>query len=148
MGSLIFDQWSIINNYHAMNIAQPPTPTVPNGVVPSVILPQHMHNTMDVALGAHFKFNDQLLFRGSFRYEPTPTISQFRYVSFPDGEKLGINIGARYQLNKHVALDALYAHVFVRTVTIHDVNPLTFATASGRQRTSIDLLGGQIVFSV
>lgn len=148
MGTVVYDQWSIVNHYTAQNIVQPPTPANPTGIIPSVLLPQKMHNTFDLALGTHFKYSDQITLRGSLRYEPTPTTSKFRYVNFPDGTKLGVNLGARYQYSKRIALDVIYAHVFVKTMTINDVNPLTTATASGQQRTSIDLLGGQVVFNI
>lgn len=148
MGTIIYDQWSIVNDYHAKNIVQPPTPTNPAGMLTDVILQQNMRNAFDFSAGAHYKINDQWMLRGSLKYEETPTVSQFRYVYFPDGDKLGVNVGAHYQVNKQLALDALYAHVFVRTVTIHDVNPITAATATGRNRTAVDVFGGQIVWNV
>ena len=88
------------------------------------------------------------MLRASFKYEQTPTQTQYRDVNFPDGTKYGINIGARYQVNSKIALDAIYGHVFVSREGIHDVNPATGAVASGHQKTGIDLLGGQLVWNL
>lgn len=148
MGTVAYDQWSSIQDYHARNYIQPPTPANPTGILPDVTVPQHMHNTFDFSIGTHYKLTDKLMLRGSFKYEPTPTRNEFRNVNFPDGPKYGINLGARYQVNCKVALDFIYGHVFVPQIDINDVNPATNAVATGHQRTSIDLLGGQLVWNL
>lgn len=146
MGTLAYDQWSVLKQYRAKGYIQPISPTAAT-VIP-VTLQQNMSNTIDVSAGTHFKLTDKLMLRGSVKYEPTPTISQFREVSFPDGPKLGFQIGSRYQMSKKIALDFIYGHVFVKTVRINDVNPVTGAVANGQSRNAVDLLGGQIVWSI
>jgi long-subunit fatty acid transport protein len=148
MGTIAYDQWNVIQNYHARNYIQPPTPSNPTGILPSVVVPQHMTNTVDFGVGTHYRFNDTWMLRANVKYEPTPTQNQFRALSFPDGDKLGFQIGGRYTYSKKVAFDALYGHVFVRTMHINDVNPVTNAVASGQQTTSIDLLGAQVVWTI
>lgn len=148
MGTIAYDQWSSIQNYHAKNYIQPPTPDNPSGIIPNVIVPQKMHNTVDVSFGTRYKLNEKILLRASFKYEPTPTSSSYRYVNFPDGIKYGFQIGSRYQATNKVALDIIYGHVFVRSTHINDVNPVTNAVATGYQRTSINLLGGQLVWNL
>jgi len=148
MGTLAYDQWNVLRDYHARNYIQPPTPTNPSGILPNVVLQENYSNTVDVSVGTHYKLNDQWMLRGSIKYEPTPTQSAFRDVSFPDGPKLGFNIGTRYQMNRKIAFDVIYGHVFVKTVHINGINPVTFATVSGHQHTSIDLLGAQVVWNI
>jgi long-chain fatty acid transport protein len=148
MGTIAYDQWSSIQNYHARNYIQPALPTNPSGILPDVTLVQHMHDTADLSVGTRFKLTDKLMLRGSFKYEPTPTISSYRYVNFPDGVKYGFQIGARYQMSHQVALDAIYGHVFVNQARINDVNPVTGARAVGHQNTDINLLGGQLVWTI
>ena len=82
------------------------------------------------------------------KYEATPTNSNYRGVEFPDGNKLGLNIGARYTWNNKIAIDGIYAHVFTKTMHINNVNPVTFARASGHQTTSVDLIGAQLVWTI
>lgn len=148
MGTLAYDQWNVLKNYHAKNFIQPPTSTNPSGIIPDVVLPQYMGNTVDASIGTHYKWNEKLMLRGSLKYQTTPTQNQYRALNFPDGIKLGVNVGARYQYNAKLAFDFIYAHVFVRTMPINDINPVTGSTAIGQSRTSIDLAGGQIVWNI
>lgn len=148
MGTIAYDQWSVLKNYHAKNYIQPPTPTNPSGILPDVILPQYMENTVDASIGTHYKWNEKIMLRGSLKYEPTPTVNQYRGLNFPDGRKLGVNIGGRYQINPKMAVDVIYAHVFVRTEHINDINPVSLATAIGQSRTSVDLAGAQLVWNI
>lgn len=148
MGTIAYDQWSAIQNYHGRNYIQPPLPTNPSGILPNVTAPQHMHDTVDLSIGAHFKINQKLMLRASFKYEPTPTTDGYRYVNFPDGVKYGFQIGSRYQVTKKIAMDLIYGHVFVKSTHISDVNPASYATATGHNNTTINLLGGQLVWNI
>jgi long-chain fatty acid transport protein len=148
MGTVAYDQWSALRDYHARNYIQPPVPGNPSGILPNVTLPQDMSNTFDFGIGTHYRWNDNLMLRANFKYLPTPTKTVNRAVDFPDGVKYGIQIGARYQFSKKMALDLIYGHVFVKTMGIHDVNPVTNAVATGTAKTSIDLFGGQLVYNI
>lgn len=148
MGTVAYDQWSSIQNYHARNYIQPPTPGNPSGILPDVVQPQKMHNTFDLSIGTHYKLTENFMLRGSFKYEPSPANDAYRYVNFPDGIKYGVQIGSRYQATKQVALDLIYGHVFVKSAHINDVNPVTGAVASGHSTTSINLVGGQLVWNL
>lgn len=146
MGTLAFDQWSVLRNYYANNYQSLGT----NGfaTIPNVYVPQSMMNTIDIGIGTHYKFNDEWMLRANLKYEPTPTQNQYRDVNFPDGDKLGVQIGARYQMSKKLALDMLYGHVFIRTAPINLTQPVTFVTVNGHNKSSIDLIGAQLVWSV
>lgn len=148
MGTIAYDQWSSIQNYHARNYIQPSAGNPLESSLIDVTVPQHMHNTVDLSMGTHFKINEKLMLRASFKYEPTPTVNSYRYVNFPDGIKYGIQVGSRYQATKKVALDFIYGHVFVKQGHINDVNPATGATAVGHFHTDINLLGGQLVWNL
>lgn len=142
MGTLAYDQWSVLRHYHAQNVQSIGT------VVSSVVQEAHMHNTIDVSAGTHFKLNDKWMLRGSLKYEPSATISAYRDINFPDAPKLGINFGLHYDFSKKLAMDAIYAHVFTRTASINNVSSLSGAALSGHTRTSIDLAGAQIVWNI
>ncbi len=146
LGTLAYDQWSVLNTYHANNYRQP------TGTIPTVLQPQDMKNTIDISIGAHYKLNHDWLLRGSIKYEPTPTSNQYRDINFPDGDKLGFQIGSRYQMTKKLALDLIYGHVFIRTTSIHGVYPQQVfpntVAANGHSRTSVDLLGAQLVWNI
>lgn len=142
MGTIAYDQWGSLKDYHARNYVQP------IGTLPSVIVVQNMGNTFDFSVGTHYTLNDQWMLRGSIKYEGTPTSSAYRDVNFPDGNKLGFQIGSRYQMNKKLALDLIYGHVFIKTMHISSINPVTHATAFGHSVNSVELAGAQIVWNI
>jgi long-chain fatty acid transport protein len=107
-----------------------------------------MRNTFDWGLGTHIKLNQQWMLRANVKYEPTPTKNAYRDVNFPDGDKLGFQIGARYNINKQLMVDMLYGHVFVRQEPIGLTNPVTGVTTSGHVNTSINLIGAQLVWNI
>lgn len=141
MGTITYDQWSVIRNLHGQGFIGP------RGGRSGVNVPQDFHNTFDISFGSHYKLNDKILLRGSLKYEQTPTNDAHRDVNFPDAEKLGINLGARYQMTKCVAVDLIYAHVFTRTVPINVTNVFG-ANTNGRSDTAIDLAGAQLVWNI
>lgn len=142
MGTLSYDQWSVLRDYHARNVASP------TGPVANLVLPQSLANTVDVGIGTHYTLNDRWMLRGNVKFEPTPTTNYYRGLAFPDGQKLGFQVGARYTMNKHIALDGVYGHVFVKHAGIHDYNPSTAALATGTVHTAIDLVGAQVVWTI
>jgi long-chain fatty acid transport protein len=146
MGTVAYDQWGVVKAYNASNYIQPPT--FPGGLLINASLPQYMQNTLDWGIGTHYKLNDQWMLRGNVKYEPTPTKNAYRDVSFPDGNKLGFQIGARYQINQKLMLDLVYGHVFVQTAHIGIQNPVSTASANGHVNTSIDLAGAQLVWNI
>lgn len=148
MGTIAYDQWNVIQYYYGQNIITPPAPPATAGVKVSAVLPQNFNNTIDLSVGTHYKLNDKVMLRGSLKYEPTPTVNSSRALSFPDADKLGVNLGAHYTYNKKFGFDFIYAHVFTKQVHINDVNPVTGATSVGHTNTSIDLLGAQVVWNI
>lgn len=147
MGTLTYDQWSAIDNLAGRNYIQPPNIFNPTGLI-NVTIPQNYHNTFDMSLGTHYKLNDRWLLRGSIKYEQTPTMARTRDINFPDGEKLGLNLGARYQFTNCIALDMIVAHVFTRQVRIDNTSVVTGVVTRGHMDTRIDLAGAQLVWDV
>lgn len=142
MGTLAYDQWSVVKLFHAKNFMQP------TGPIPDVVLMERFSNTVDIGVGAHYIINPLWMLRFNMKYEPTPTNNKFRDVSFPDGDKLGVQIGTRFQMTSKIALDALVGHVFVRSVPINVTLPVTGVTVNGRSSTSINVFGAQVVWDV
>lgn len=139
MGTIAYDQWSVIRDMHGINFMLPTGTT-------SIVIPTGYRNTFDFSAGTKFRLTDQWLGRFSIKYVATPT-GQYRDVTFPDGEKLGFNFGAHYQINKCLGLDLIYAHVFIKTVSINRTE-FTGTIVEGHSRDSIDLAGAQIVWNI
>lgn len=140
MGTIYYEQWSTIRNLHGINFMGPTGTS-------SVVLPQDYNNTFDFALGAHYRLNPKLLFRASAKYLQTPTITRNRDINFPDQAKLGLNFGARYQLNCKVAIDLVYAHVFIRHARINHTT-IFRSNLNGHISSSVDIAGAQIVWNI
>lgn len=140
MGTVAYDQWSVATYYRGYNYA--------GTAVNPVILTQKMHNTFDFGVGTHYKYSDVLMLRANVKYEPTPTNNAYRDLSFPDGSKLGFQIGSRYQYSQKLAFDFLYGHVFTRSTPIHGLNPATGAQVNGNLKTTIDLVGAQMIYNI
>lgn len=147
MGTITYDQWRMIQNLHGRRFIQPPSPGNPSGLI-QITIPQNYHNTFDLSIGTHYRPSCNWLLRASIKYEQTPVSTKRRDINFPDGEKLGFNFGARYQMTKCVALDFIYAHVFTNKVNIHLTAPVTEVHTSGHSTTRIDLAGAQLVWDL
>lgn len=156
LGTIAYDQWATLRNYNVQNYRTLSTTLPLTYTSIPVTLYQGFKNTFDLSVGTHYKLNEKWLLRGSLKYEPTPTGDQYRDINFPDADKLGVQIGGRYQFNKKLALDLIYGHVFTKNVPIRtqpSVNALTGATITGvnikgHSSTGIDLLGAQLVWNI
>lgn len=146
MGTVSYDQWGIVNAYNASNYQSITTAGAP--VLIAASSPQNMTNTFDWGLGTHYQLNKEWMLRANVKYEPTPTNNANRDVNFPDGDKLGVQIGARYQINKKLMLDLVYGHVFVRQTPINLTNAVTTVATNGHVNTSINLAGAQLVWNI
>lgn len=147
MGTISYDQWGSNLNLHGKNFIQPPSVNNPSGLF-SITIPQNYHNTIDLGLGIHYRAACNWLLRASVKWLQTPVPTKTRDINFPDGEKLGINLGARYQLANCVAMDMIVAHVFTSKVNYHLTAPVSNVYTKGYSNTSINLIGAQLVWDV
>lgn len=74
-------------------------------------------NTWFGALGAEFRATPAWTLRGGVAYDETPTTA-FRDSRIPDADRVWVNVGATYALNKNVSIDAAYAHIFTQNQTV------------------------------
>lgn len=148
MGTIAYDQWSVIRYNHAQNYQGVPVPGNPSGLL-NVVIPEFYSDVLDLSAGAHYKWSDTVLLRGSIKYLGTPTHTTTRNIEFPDGRKLGFNIGARLTVNKKIAVDLIYGHVLVAKANINNVSPSgSGARVNGSVTTSIDIAGAQLVWTI
>lgn len=147
MGTLTYDQWGSLMNLHGKNFILPPSVLNPTGLV-NITIPQNYHNTIDLGLGIHIRANCNWLLRASVKWLQSPVPTKTRDINFPDGRKLGINLGARYQLTNAVAMDMIVAHVFTSRVNYRNLAPVSNVYTKGHTTTGINLVGAQLVFDV
>jgi long-chain fatty acid transport protein len=70
--------------------------------------------------GAEYKFNPNWTFRGGLGYEIAPTTDEFRALRLPDADRVWASIGASYNWNERLSIDAGYSHLFVKDASVDE----------------------------
>lgn len=78
------------------------------------------------SLGGEYKYNPNWTFRAGLGYEIAPTTDAHRSMRLPDADRIWASIGASYNWNERLSIDAGYSHLFV------DDGPLDETTAGFR----------------
>jgi long-chain fatty acid transport protein len=65
------------------------------------------------SLGGEYKFNPNWSFRAGLGYEIAPTTDEHRSMRLPDADRVWASIGASYNWNEQLSIDAGYSHIFV-----------------------------------
>lgn len=86
-------------------------------------LPTGFTNAFSVRLGGDYEVAKMVTLRGGAHYETSAVPTAWRSVSVVDGPKIGVGLGATFNLGKHVAIDASVAEqvIFPHTVTDSEV---------------------------
>lgn len=77
------------------------------------------------SLGGEYKLNQQLTMRAGLAYEISPITDNVRQVAILDNNRLWASIGATYQWNEKLSIDAAYTHIFIKdpNTRINAANP-------------------------
>ena len=86
------------------------------------------------SVGSNYQLNTHWILRGGVGYDETPTISNTRDARIPDNNKILAAMGATYQLNQHLRIDASYEHAFM------DNQHLNSTVNDGEQRAFPDAM--------
>ena len=78
------------------------------------------------SLGGEYKYNPNWTFRAGLGYEIAPTTDEHRSMRLPDADRVWASIGASYNWNERLSIDAGYSHLFV------DDGPVDETTAGVR----------------
>lgn len=124
-----------------------------------VVYPQYYKNTIRVAVGATYQYDDCWKFKVGTAFDKTPSRDALRRISVPDQNRTWGSVGAQYRFTKNFALDVGYAHLFFKKAIINDTPPgligpggLNLAPASqslqGTSRTRVDLVGIQLTWDL
>ena len=125
-----------------------------------VVYPQYYKNTIRVAVGATYQYDDCWKFKVGTAFDKTPSSDALRRISVPDQNRTWGSVGAQYRFTKNFALDVGYAHLFFKKAVINDTPPgaalgpggvyLAQPTQSlqGTSRTRVDLVGIQLTWDL
>jgi long-chain fatty acid transport protein len=110
---------------------------------PDATLAAHWQDTVRIAIGASYRYNEQWSLSMGVAYDPTAIPDQFRGPRIPEQTRTILAFGGEYALTKQDSIGVGYQHQFQRTVTI-DVNDAVAGTLSGNYRSPyIDVLALQ-----
>jgi long-chain fatty acid transport protein len=65
------------------------------------------------SVGGEYKFNPNLTLRAGLGYEISPVTDEDRSMRLPDADRVWASIGASYNWNERLSIDAGYSHLFV-----------------------------------
>ncbi|MBO9481061.1 outer membrane protein transport protein [Salinisphaera sp. G21_0] len=97
---------------------------------------ENWKNSWAFALGASYKYSDQLTLKAGYALDQTPVQDDYRTARIPDGDRNWLTVGAKYELGNDWTVDAAYGYMFAGTVKIDEGNynddgsPATGAGAS------------------
>lgn len=99
-------------------------------------------DTVRVAIGAEYRYNDTWSWRFGVAYDPTPVPNATRRTPrIPDADRMSVAVGGQYRASKQTKVDFGYLHIFFNDSSINDVMlPTLTGTFSGHA----DILGVQV----
>ncbi|WP_287099206.1 outer membrane protein transport protein [Mesorhizobium sp.] len=86
------------------------------------------------SLGGEYKYNPNWTVRAGLGYEIAPTTDEHRSMRLPDADRVWASIGASYNWNERLSIDAAYTHLFVDDALVDETtaNIRYAGTAEGR----------------
>lgn len=119
-----------------------------NGVT-LALTPEAWENSWRYAVGANFKLNDAWKLKAGLAYDEAPVPDATRTPRLPDADRKWVSLGAQWQLNDGVKLDAAYAHLYTADAGLDQNagNTNAYGLLRGEQQSDVDILGVQVSVS-
>jgi long-chain fatty acid transport protein len=105
-GDLVFTRW---NKYASLDID---FETNTAGLADSRS-PKLYENTLAFRTGVEYGLNEAWTLRGGWYYEQNAVVDEMVEPSLPDAERNGLSLGASWQVNENLALDAYFLQVML-----------------------------------
>lgn len=141
MGTAAFIRWNIFQDITLNNVA-------PSGV--SITIHENFKNTWRVVGGAKYQLNQKIALRMGLGYDQTPVNNTDRNLRLPDADRIALAAGGHYQVNKKMAVDFGWTHLFVKNTTINNSQPVGTNTVivNAGVKNAVDLFGAQFTWQV
>lgn len=104
-------------------------------------------NAFRLSLGADYKYSGRITLKSGISFEQTPVQNDYRSARVPDSDRLWLALGVKYKYNKHVSIDAGYAHVFFNNATIAQQGVANRSALYGNYKSSADIVGLQLTWN-
>lgn len=96
--------------------------TYANPAQPATAEPENWRNTLFGSVGMEYKVDPQWTLRGGVAFDQTPTRDQTRTPRIPDGARRWLAVGVGYTPTPNVEFNLGYAHLFVDSGSVNDIN--------------------------
>ena len=151
MGSVIYTQWSTINEFVLKNVSGLAGGSLEPSNNITVRIPAHFRNTYNVSFGGDYNISDKMTLRAGVGYDQTPVRNAYRNVQLPDNNRYVIAAGGHYQVMNTVGLDVGWLHLF--STKAHVIPPVQVTgaervTVNGSVRGGADVYGVQAVWDM
>lgn len=113
-----------------------------NNGAPDSLTVENWRNTVRVAIGANYRYNDAWKLRGGIAYDPTPVKDEFRTPRVPDADRTWLSFGAQYKPSPNDTWDFGYAHLFIKDAPINKSEAAT-GTLRGNYESNVNILSVQ-----
>jgi long-chain fatty acid transport protein len=123
----------------------------PNTVEGDLVIRQQWKNTLRLALGTNYRYNDKVTLRAGLAYDESPVPSaQLTDPALPDSDRYQLSLGASYKLSPKSSIDVAYSFLDFKNASTsytNDCNPLNPTctgngeTTRGTYKTHLQLLG-------
>ncbi len=118
----------------------------------SLNAPQNYKNNYRFAVGGAYQFDDTWRFKMGGSYETRATQTIGRSIFIPDQDQIVPAVGVQYRLNKRMAVDLAYAHLFFKKADINQSAPVgtppSSANVTGDMRHQINCIGMQLTWDL
>lgn len=150
MGSVIYTEWSSLENITLQNVSLLVFDGGPKLALGDVNVPQHWHNTWNVTGGVSYDLTDAFTLRAGLGYDQSPVPNAYRNLILPDNDRYVTALGFSFHPNKTITLDLGWSHYFVKEASINPPPLVTggqTAWANGKSKGSADVFGAQITWN-
>jgi len=100
-------------------------------------------DTTFASIGADYKINETLTFRGGLAYDQTPTTDAHRDVRVPDTTRKWVTLGLGYTPSENMEFNVGYLHIFAKDPSVRAVSE-TGNVVSGKYDVVGDVLAASI----
>lgn len=116
-----------------------------------LVIRQQWKNSVRLALGGNYRYDDKLTLRAGIAYDQSPVRNaELTHPALPDSDRYQFSFGAGYKLSEHSTIDLAYSYLDFKNATTNYTdacNPLKAGctgngeTTRGVYKTNLQLLG-------
>ena len=108
-------------------------------------IPENWKDVWFVSAGLDYHYDENLTLRGGVAYDESPIrCPQYRTARIPDNDRYWVSLGASYQWNDNITLDAAYTHMFLKKA--HTNNFASMSTITATYNMQVDIVGLQVQY--